>query len=231
MNDPIVFVPGLLCTEALYAPQIAAFADRPILVANTREDDSIAAIAARLLEEAPNRFSLIGLSMGGYVAMEILRTAPGRVSRVALLNTSAHADSEDQKKRRSVSIKLARQRSFAKVPDLFYAGFVHEKNDDNEHLKSIVTEMAHETGPEAFVHQQTAIANRIDSRPSLSAIPCPALVLSGDGDRLIPPALSVEIHHLIPGSELAIVNDCGHLSTLEEPGTVTAKLRNFLNRP
>ncbi|MEP1577143.1 alpha/beta fold hydrolase [Roseibium album] len=98
MNDPIVFVPGLLCTEALYAPQIAAFADRPILVANTREDDSIAAIAARLLEEAPNRFSLIGLSMGGYVAMEILRTAPGRVSRVALLNTSAHADSEDQKK-------------------------------------------------------------------------------------------------------------------------------------
>lgn len=230
MGDPIVFVPGLICTEALYAPQIAAFADRPITVADNRADDSISAIAARLLKDAPARFSLIGLSMGGYIAMEVLRLAPDRVSRLALLNTSARADGDEQRRRRNLLVRLAEQRNFAKIPGLFFPGFVHEKNEDNEHLKSIVTEMALETGPEAFVRQQTANANRIDSRPHLPDIGCPALILSGDGDRLILPDLSVEIHGLIPASELAIIKDCGHLSTLEAPDIVTAKLRDFLDR-
>lgn len=230
MGDPIVFVPGLLCTEALYAPQIVAFADRPILVADNRKDDSIGAIAARILEDAPARFSLIGLSMGGYVAMEILRTAPERVGKVALLNTSARADSQDQKKRREILIRLARQREFTKVPDLVYPGFVHERNEDNELLKAVVSEMALETGPEAFIRQQTANAQRIDSRPFLPSISCPALILTGDGDRLISPDLSVELHEHISGSELEILEDCGHLSTLEEPEKVTDKLRDFLNR-
>ncbi|WP_434055086.1 MAG: alpha/beta fold hydrolase [Roseibium sp.] len=227
-GSPLVFVPGLLCTESLYAPQITAFSDRPILVADNRSDDTIGAIAARLLDVAPERFSLIGLSMGGYIAFEVLRRAPERVDRLALLNTSAQADTEDRREQRRVLAKLAQKKRFHKIPDLFFPGFVHEKNETSAHLRSIVHEMATETGAEAFIRQQNANAARIDSRPSLAQINCPTLVLSGDGDRLIAPDLSVDIHQLVAGSELVILEECGHLSTLEQPEEVTGKLRAFL---
>jgi len=230
MSDPIVFVPGLLCTEALYAPQIVAFADRPIMVANHREHDSIEAIAASILAQAPERFTLIGLSMGGYICMEIMREAPGRVGRLALLDTNARPDSEEQSDRRRFLIELTRKKDFKKVPHLLYPGFVHEKREDDETLKSIVVDMAMETGPEAFIRQQTALINRIDARPRLREISCPSLVLVGDGDRLTPPEISREIHHNIPGSEFRLIEGSGHLSTLEEPDKVTAALRDFINR-
>lgn len=230
MSDPIVFIPGLLCTEALFAPQIVAFADRPIMVANHRDHDSIEVIAASILETAPERFSLIGLSMGGYIAMEILREAPERVAKVALLDTNARADTDDQTERRKFLIKLTRERGFQKVPHLLYPGFVHERREEDEDLKAIVVEMAKDTGPDAFIRQQTALINRPDARPRLGDISCPVLVLVGDGDRLTPPDVSREIHAHIPGSELALIAGSGHLSTLEEPDKVTNTLREFLNK-
>ncbi len=231
MSDPIVFVPGLLCTEALFAPQITAFADRPIMVADHRGHDSIEAIAASILDQAPETFSLIGLSMGGYIAMEIMREAPERVSKLALLDTNPRSDTAEQSERRRFLIELTRKKGFSKVPHLLYPGFVHEKNEENEELKSIVVEMARDTGPEAFIRQQTALINRVDSRPMLGEIACPALVLVGDGDRLTPPEIAHEIHRLIPHSDLAEIEGSGHLSTLETPDKVTAVLRDFLNRP
>ncbi|POF30414.1 alpha/beta fold hydrolase [Roseibium marinum] len=231
MSDPIVFVPGLLCTEALFAPQIVAFADRPIMVANHREQDSIEAIAAKILEKAPERFSLIGLSMGGYICMEIMREAPERVGKLALLDTNARPDSPDQSERRKFLIDLTRKKGFSKVPHLLYPGFVHEKREEDAALKQIVVDMAMETGPEAFIRQQTALIDRIDARPRLSEIDCPTLVLVGDGDRLTPPPVSREIHERISGSDLVLIEGSGHLSTLEEPDRTTATLRDFLNRP
>jgi len=230
MSDPILFVPGLLCTEALYAPQIVAFADRPIMVANHREHDRIEAIAADILRQAPERFSLIGLSMGGYIAMEILREAPERVSKLALLDTNARADTPGQTERREFLIRLTRERSFEKVPELLFPGFVHERRQDDQDLKQIVVEMASDTGPEAFIRQQAALIHRPDARPRLHEISCPSLVLVGDGDTLTPPDLAHEIHSLIPGSELAVIEGSGHLSTLEKPAEVTGALRGFLNK-
>lgn len=230
MGDPIVFIPGLLCTETLFSKQIVAFADRPIMVANHREHDGISAIAESILAEAPERFSLIALSMGGYVAMEIMRQAPERVSKLALMNTNARADREDQSERRRFLIEMTRKRGFKKVPHLLYPGFVHELREEDEDLRAIVVDMANDTGPEAFIRQQTALINRIDSRPSLGDIRCPTLVLVGEGDRLTPVPVSEEIHGHIPGSELVIVEGCGHLSPLEEPDKVTRVLRDFLNR-
>jgi len=229
MNDPIVFVPGLLCTETLFAPQIAAFADRPIMVANQREHDSIGAIAASVLADAPERFSLIGLSMGGYIAMEVLREAPDRVGKLALIDTSARPDTPEQIERRKFMVDLARKKGFEKVPALLFPGYVHERNEDDADLKAIVKEMAMETGPEAFIRQQTAIMNRIDSRAGLREIACPTTVLVGNGDRLTPPEFAEEIHRLIPGSGLEIIEEAGHLSTLEAPNEVTGVLRRFLN--
>lgn len=230
MSDPIVFVPGLLCTEALFAPQIAAFADRPIMVANHREHDSIESIAAGILENAPEHFTLIGLSMGGYIAMEMLREAPHRVGKVALLDTNARPDTAEQTERREFLIKLTRERGFQKVPHLLYPGFVHEGRENDAELQAIVVDMAKDIGPDAFVRQQTALINRQDSRPHLRDISCPALVLVGDGDRLTPPELSEEIQSHIPDSELALIENCGHLSTLEQPEKVTQVLRDFINR-
>ncbi|WP_269585314.1 alpha/beta fold hydrolase [Roseibium sp. Sym1] len=230
MSEPILFIPGLLCTEALFAKQIVAFADRPIMVADHREHDSIADIAASILEEAPERFSLIALSMGGYIAMEIMRVAPGRVAKLALLDTNSRPDGKEQAERRQFLIEMTRKRGFNKVPHLLFPGFVHEQREDDEDLKAIVVDMAKETGPEAFIRQQTALINRIDSRPRLGEITCPTLVLVGDGDRLTPPDIAREIHEHIPGSELVLIEGCGHLSPLEAPDQVTRTLRDFLNR-
>lgn len=229
MSEPILFIPGLLCTELLFAKQIVAFADRPIMVANHRDDNSIAAMARRILDQAPERFSLVALSMGGYIAMEIMREAPERVAKLALLDTNSRPDGQEQAERRRFLIDLTRKRGFTKVPHLLYPGFVHEDREDDEELKAIVVEMASDTGAEAFIRQQTALIDRIDSRPRLGEITCPTMVLVGDGDRLTPLEISREIHEHIPGSELVVIEGCGHLSPLEAPGPVTRALRDFLN--
>jgi pimeloyl-ACP methyl ester carboxylesterase len=226
--EPIVFVPGLLCTEILYAPQIAAFSDRPIMVADHRQHETITEIAASILKKAPDRFALAGLSMGGYIAMEIMREAPERVTRLALLDTNPRADTPEQTERREFLIKLTREKGFNKVPHLLYPGFVHKDREEDEALKATVVEMAKDTGPEAFVRQMKAIIGRVDMRPYLGAIQCPTLVLVGEGDTLTPPDLAREIHQHIPGSRLAVVLGSGHLSTLETPEAVTAELKRWM---
>ncbi len=229
MTEPLVFVPGLLCTEILYAPQIAAFADRPLMIADHRQHESIAEISASILAAAPERFTLVGLSMGGYIAMEILREAPERVAKVALLDTNARADTAEQTERRKFLIELTRKKGFKKVPHLLYPGFVHKDREDDADLRATVVEMAMATGPDAFIRQMTALMKRPDARPGLGSITCPALVLVGDGDTLTPPDRAEEIHARIPDSRLAVIEDCGHLSTLEKPDAVTAELSKWLS--
>lgn len=228
MTEAVVFIPGLLCTELLFAAQIAAFSDRPILIGNHREADSISAIAEGILAAAPERFALAGLSMGGYIAMEIMRKAPEKVTRLALLDTSARPDMPEQGERRRVLMQMAQSGKFAKVPHLLYPGLVDASRAEDETLKAVVVEMAEDTGPEAFVRQQTAIMARIDSRPFLGQIACPTLVLAGEGDTLTPPAIAREIHEAIPGSRLSLIAGAGHLSTLEAPGAVTAELQAWM---
>jgi pimeloyl-ACP methyl ester carboxylesterase len=226
---PILLVPGLNCTPTLYVPQIPAlWAFGPVTVADHRRDDSIDGIARRILGEAPPRFALIGLSMGGYIAMAILRAAPERVAKLALLNTGARADTPQQTEIRKTYIELARSGRFAEVPDLVWPLFVHKNRQHDAALKDIVVRMAAETGPEAFLRQQHAIMMRPDARPHLPMIRCPTLVMVGDGDLLTPPELAQEMHALIPGSRLVTVPDCGHLSTLERPDAVNRALADFI---
>src|SRR5690349_18528881 len=218
---PIVLVPGLNCSARLYAEQIAALWDfGPVTIADHRRDDSVAAIAARILATAPPRFGLVGLSMGGYIAFAIAREAPERVARLALLDTSARPDTPEQSERRRGMIALAEGGRFSEVPDLLFPVFVHRNRQDDGKLRAIVRTMAEETGPHAFVRQQHAIMTRPDCRPQLASIHCPTLVLVGDGDELTPPVLSEEIAAGIAGARLVRVPDCGHLSTLERPEAV-----------
>jgi len=226
---PVMLVPGLLCSARLYAEQIAAlWRFGPVMVADHRHDDTMEAIARRILDGAPPRFALAGLSMGGYVALSIVRLAPERVERLALLDTSARPDTPQQTERRRALIELAQGGRFAEIADLLWPIFVHRDRQGDAELHGIVRVMADETGAEDFVRQQHAIMTRPDARPMLGAIRCPTLVLVGDGDELTPPALSQEIVAGIAGARLVTVPNCGHLSTLERPAAVNRALGEWL---
>ena len=226
---PIVLVPGLNCSARLYAEQVPElWGFGPVTIVDHRRDDNVAAIAKRILATAPPRFALVGLSMGGYIALAIVREAPERVARLALLDTSARPDTAEQSERRRGMIALAEGGRFSELPDLLFPVFVHRNRQGDETLRVIVRTMAEETGPQAFMRQQRAIMTRPDCRPQLASIRCPTLVLVGDGDELTPPALSQEIHAGVTGSRLVTVPDCGHLSTLEWPEPVNQALVEWL---
>ena len=227
---PVVLVPGLNCSARLYAEQVPAlWRFGPVQVADHTRDESMDAIAARILTQAPPRFALAGLSMGGYIALTMVRQAPARVSKLALLDTSARPETPEQSERRKPQIALAQGGRFAEVPALQFPVFVHRNRQHDEALKRRVRVMAEETGAEAFLRQQKAIMTRPDMRPLLASIACPTLVLVGDGDELTPPQLSEEIAADIAGSRLVVVADCGHLSTMERPDAVNGALTDWIS--
>jgi pimeloyl-ACP methyl ester carboxylesterase len=227
---PIVLVPGLGCSARLYAEQIPAlWRCGPVMIADHRRDDNMAAIARRILSTTPPIFALAGLSMGGYIAFEIMRQASERVAKLALLDTGARAEAPEQTERRKVAIDLAKSGRYAEVVDIVFPIYVHRKRHDDAALKRIVRAMAEDTGAEAFLRQQQAIIHRPDSRPGFGAIRCPTLVLVGDDDQATPLELSREIAAGIAGSRLVIIPESGHLSTLEQPQRVTAALVDWMN--
>jgi pimeloyl-ACP methyl ester carboxylesterase len=166
--------------------------------------------------------------MGGYVCLEILRQAPGRVTRLALLDTSARPDSEDATRRRMRLIRIAEGGRFADVHALMWDRLVARRRRDDAELEAIVSGMMAETGPQAFVRQQRAIMGRMDSRRVLATIAVATLVLAGDEDEITPPDMARELADGISGAVLEIVEGCGHLSTIEQPQAVNAALARWL---
>jgi len=226
-RQPLVLVPGLSCDAALWDAQVRGLADvAEIAVADTLSDASIAAMATRLLDRAPGRFALAGLSMGGYVAMEVVRRAPGRVTRLALLDTNARADNKEQAALRRAAIRTARERGFESVLRGSLAQLVHPQADPA--ISEAVVAMALRVGLETFENQQAAIIGRIDALPGLGAVTVPALVLVGAQDRLTPPYHAEEMAAAIPGAVLCKVPECGHMATMERPEAVNAALREWL---
>ncbi|MDE2362453.1 MAG: alpha/beta fold hydrolase [Hyphomicrobiales bacterium] len=228
MRQTIVFVPGFNCTAALWAPQIAAFSDRyDCRIADHTKSDTMSGVAQDVLRAAPEQFLLCGLSMGGYIAFEIMRQAPGRVLRLALLDTQATPESEQQKINRAERIRAAREGGMLGVADLQWSQLVHPARYEDEHLRSIQRKMAVDTGFEAFMRQALAIMHRPDSRPGLADIACPTLVLTGQQDQLTPPEKAREMADGIAGAKLVVLPDCGHLSTIEKPRSVNAVLAEW----
>lgn len=226
---PLVLVPGLLCSARLYAPQIAAlWPCGPVMVADHRHEEEIGAIAAGILAQAPPRFALAGLSMGGYIAFAMLRQAPNRIAKLALLDTSARPDTPEQTAEREKFIGMAHVGKLNRVVDTLAPRFLHRDRRDDPALNRTIRDMAADTGVDAFVRQEMAIMGRPDSRPLLPEIRCPTLVLVGEGDELTTPELAKEIAAGISGSRLVIVPDCGHLSTIEKPEPVNSALAEWL---
>ena len=226
---PVVLVPGLACSARLYREQIPPlWPFGAVTVADHTRDESIAAIARRILAAAPPRFALAGLSMGGYIAFEIMRQAPERAAKLALLDTAATPETSQQTAARKTRIELAKSGRLADALEAMFPLLVHRDRHGDQGLKRIVRLMGEETGADAFIRQQHAIMARADSRPSLAAIACPTLVVVGDGDELTPAAAAAEIAAGIPGAHLVVIPECGHLSTLERPDAVNAALVAWL---
>jgi pimeloyl-ACP methyl ester carboxylesterase len=226
---PIVLVPGLLSSPRIYAPVMPAlWRLAPVMIANHIRDDSMHAIAHRILAEAPPRFALAGHSMGGYIAFEIMRQAPERVAKLALLNTQARPDTPEASAHRRDRIARAQEGGYHAVVDELCPGFVHPSRSTDAALRQLVHDMADDIGLEAFVKQQTAIMARPDSRPTLTAIRCPTLILTGDTDNTIPNSLSQEMADEIAGSWLVTLETCGHMAQVEQPEATAHALVEWL---
>ncbi|WP_206238758.1 alpha/beta fold hydrolase [Novosphingobium terrae] len=229
MAEALVLLPGLLCDARLWQRQADDLADIAApWIADLTQDDSIPAMAARVLAQAPERFALAGLSMGGYVALEIMRQAPGRVTRLALLDTSAAPDGEARQAERQRAIKTLGLGRFMGVTEAMLPQLVHESHVCGP-VGATVRAMAKEVGQQAFVRQQQAILTRTDSRPLLPGITVPTLIAVGEDDRMTPPPLAEAMHQAIPGARLHRFAQCGHLPPLEQPEATSALLRDWLN--
>lgn len=229
-KTPLILVPGLLCTADLYAAQRAGLADvADMTVARHTGHSTVAAIAKEILASAPPKFAACGLSMGGYIVFELVRQAPERVVKLALLDTGPRPDTPERSAGRRKLIELARDHGMAAVQKALMPNLIHADRQTDKALVDRVVQMAVDTGFDAFVRQQEALISRQDCRPLLPSIRIPTLVLVGDGDTLTPPDLAQEMHAGISGSRLVTMTGSGHLSTMEKPDAVNAALRTWLS--
>ncbi|CCG40969.1 alpha/beta fold hydrolase [Magnetospirillum molischianum] len=231
MSKTLILLPGLLCDFRLWARQSQALSSRiGVVVPDLARDDSLEAMAERVLAAAPPRFALGGLSMGGYLSLEIMRRAPERVERLALLCTNAQADPPEQKQRRLDAIALAASpEGFDQVVAAQAAALLAPDSAADPAIAGLFRAMASSVGSEGFARQQRAIMARPDSRPGLSAIACPTLILCGALDTLTPPDLHRGLAAAISGARLEIVPDSGHLAPIERPDAVSLALASWLS--
>jgi pimeloyl-ACP methyl ester carboxylesterase len=225
----LILLPGQLCDAALWGAQARALADiADMRVADLTLDDTVEAMAERILSEAPARFAVCGLSLGGYVAFELVRRAPGQVTHLALMNTSARPDTDERSEQRERSVRAARIGAFKGVTPRFLPTILHPDHAADPAMAEIVLEMTERVGRVAFERQQHAAILRPDCRPLLSLIACPALVVGGAEDRVAPPALQLEIATGIANAQLEILEICGHLAPIEQAETVNQLMRAWL---
>lgn len=226
---PLVLVPGLAGDEDLFAPQSADLADvADVIVPDIRAARSVGQMAQLVLDAAPARFALGGLSLGGYVVLEVLRQARHRVDRVALLDTSARPDTAEQTARRRALLTLADDRGFDAAMQLLWPSLVAPSRVGDTSLRERWLETCRRCGSEAFERQMRAITERADSRDDLPGLDLPLLVLCGRHDAITPLDDHEEMARLAPQARLVVLEDCGHLSSLEQPEAVTAELRTWL---
>lgn len=230
-TTPLVLVPGLMCDARLFAPQIAAFSrERAVQVAAVTAQETVEAMAARVLADAPARFALAGLSMGGIVAMEVIAQAPQRVERLALMDTNAAAETE--------AVAAARTGQMARVREGHLRAVMRDEMKPNYladgpeqgRILDICMAMASDLGPDVFEAQSRALRVRPDQREALRAVRVPTLILCGAEDTLCPLHRHETMRDLIPGATLTVIEGAGHLPTLEQPEATTEALRAWLTR-
>jgi pimeloyl-ACP methyl ester carboxylesterase len=225
----LVLLPGLLNTRRLFERQIADLSDiADVIVPELYRHDSMSAMANAVLAAAPERFCLGGFSMGGYVCFEILRRAPERVERLALMDTQATPDAPEATARRRGLIEQTRIGKFHGVQPALLPLIVHKSRINDPDVVQPILEMSVEIGGEGFVREQRAIMARPDSRKLLIDIEVPTVVIVGRQDQSTPLPRSQEMAADIANAQLVVIEECGHMSPLEKPAEVSAALRKWL---
>lgn len=226
----LLFIPGLICDAELWRNQINHFKDQyDILVANHSQSDDFETLAQMIIDDAPEHFHLIGLSMGGYLAQEVIRRVPERVEKLALMATSSRLDPDDVRRIRVGLVQLASKGRFVGMSRQMLSSFVHESKLDDASVADVVYEMAKKTGSEAFIRQQKAILSRPHLQPFLKDIKVKTLIVCGDSDPRTPVEYHQEIADGIPHADWHILDDCGHLPPLEQPEKVNALMQKWLD--
>ena len=226
-----IFIPGLILTRDIFAAQIDGLVHPTAAkTADTLGRDSITAMAEAALALADGPLVPVGISMGGYIAMEMARLAPQRLAGIALLNTQHRTDPPERRKQREATINMVQSDRFRGVTRHLLKSFLSSAAMEDETLVARVIAKAEEVGRENFVLQQRAILGRRDQSDTLGALTAPALVLGGGLDTLTPPQASRDMAELIPDAELVIMEEIGHLSTIEAPDEVTDILNAYLAR-
>lgn len=226
----LLLVPGTLCDRQLWSAQIEALSpDADISVPDHTRHDSLSGIAKDILANAPPRFSVAGLSLGGFIIFELWRQAPDRIQRIALLNTNARPVNPGFEL--SICEQLleqARTEGVAAVAETLIPHFLSPPCQDNDAMRQIVFAMAEATGVENFRNQMQACMTRPNSCPDLPRMSAPTLIISGFEDLLTPPDQHEEMADLLPNASFEIIDDCGHLSTIEQPDAVNALLQGWI---
>lgn len=228
--EPLVLLPGTLCDERVWQPVVCRLLHRPVIVKPLVGEASTAAMARRLLAELPDRFALAGFSLGGIVALEMIAQAPGRITRLALVDTNARPDPPANHTARRNAVERAAQLGMDRyVSDKLWSVYVSGDHVADDAKRGLVAAMSAAAGLETF-RQQTEIAiSRADSRPRLGAIRVPTLVLCGAEDKLCTPAVHEEMAAGITGARLVLVPRAGHFALIEEPDAIAAAMRDWLD--
>ncbi len=228
---PLVLLPGMMCDARLFAPQVAAFSgERAVQVAPLTQHDTMGALARSVLDDAPPRFALAGLSMGGLVAMEIIRQAPERVTHLALIDTNPLAELPEVSARRKPQIAKVRAGQLrAVMRDEMKPNYLSDGPNQGAIL-DLCMAMAEALGPVVFERQSRAVQSRPDQQETLSKVNIPTLVMCGEDDRLCPIERHELMHQLVSDSTLTIIPGAGHLPTLEQPELTTEALARWLKR-
>ena len=224
---PVVVLTGQLLTNDFWEPLASVLGDH-VQYADNGRDESIAGMATRALDAAPVKFSLVAHAMGGFVAFEILRRAPERVANVALLSTLAPADTPVQTERRLGYARLVEEGRFDQVVEERIPILLHKDRRGDAALLQRVRRMAQDTGAERFLKQQRAIMTREDSRPGLTNIHCPALIVAGAEDDIANPTHQGDMHAAIPAARRETLPHCGHLVTLERIDLLAPLIKDWL---
>ncbi|HEX5780218.1 MAG TPA: alpha/beta hydrolase [Xanthobacteraceae bacterium] len=227
MSVPLVCLPGLLCTPAVWDDTLAAAglsAHVPMLTASDRMER----VAEDVLRGSPGRFVLAGHSMGGYVAFEIMRLAPERVAGLFLSSTSARADDEGQRARRGEAVEKARAVGMSEFAASIARFLLHPQSAESPIVRERMVKMAEAVGFETFARHQQAIAGRSDHRGLLASVKCPTTVIVGASDRITPPAQAEEIVSLLPGAELGVIAGAAHMTLIENPLSSALALSELL---
>jgi pimeloyl-ACP methyl ester carboxylesterase len=225
MSTQLIFLPGMMCDERLFAPQIAELGGLNLMFG--REDNSVEAMATRLLQ-TPGKLALVGLSMGGIVAMEMLRQAPDRIERIALLDTNPLAEKPEVKARRVPQMQAVRDGRLSDVMQRELIPNYLTEGPKKQDISDLCLDMALKEGSDVFLNQSEALRDRPDQTDTLREFQGQALVLCGRDDALCPISRHELMHDLMPQSTLTLIEGAGHLASLEHPSQTTAALHRWL---